>query len=1097
MINRLFACCWMVLGPAGAAAQSLVDIPEPDRRGLVTVEGLGLRLQRGFRIRLVSDHEVANDIYAMTLDAKGRIVVTSRGWIRTLHDDDGDGKMDRAVEFAETRSGGMGMCFDGSDLLFSGDGGLWRYRDRDGDGKADGKRERVFRLRHGEHGIHAIRRGPDGFWYIMGGNDARIGSEHVTINASPIREPQTGGIVRATPDLKKFEVIAHGFRNPYDFDFNPAGDLFCYDSDCERDFFLPWYTPTRLYHVGVGLHHGWRLRGYKRSFSRKDYYPDVVDILWSAGRGSPTGVACYRHTQFPEPYRGGVFYCDWTFGRVYFTALEPRGAGYKSQAAVFLEPVGTVGFAPNDVEVAPDGSLLVSIGGRRTRGAVYRIEWEGGTADPEPESDLDKVLRAPQPLEAWSRARWMPWARALGKEAFVKAVLDEKRSASERVRAVEILTEIFKSLDREILDASRKIDEPRVRARLAWSIGRLGGDSALDYLGVLTGDADARVRTRALEASIDLRNGLSDSHTVGHVIGNLDHPDKRVRQAAAKLASRLFGDWIEGHLLKVARKENTQSLLTTSMALLWRRKGGLDTALDLSVESLGGSEDPALRLQAVRLIVRALGDSNLHDPPIEVHSNYSLPEAPPAELRTRILKMLRPIYPSGDRHLDAEAARLLAMLEDEDPETIRKTAAFITEESSPTWDMHYLIVLSRLRGAHPEGLAKKIAHAMLSLSRKLRGAEQRTNQTWGFRVAELQTVFARKNPAVVEELLTHPEFVRPGHVGLAASMTDDFRRRAARLFLERVKEDPEFVWSEGLLRLLGELPAEESHPVFRSQWPNFALRDSIVRHLARSPAESDREKFLSEIDSSNPAAFRASLFALEKLPRDPSPANLVPLLRLLRRLTLEPKQSEPRKGIVALIVRQTGRAFVGREEKTSPSALRAAYRPLFDRFLKEYPDRRTELEGSGGGAVDVKTLLRGVDWSAGDSGRGREVFRKRGCQTCHATSGALGPNLAGAASRFNREDLFQSIANPNRDVAPLYRTRVFRLKNGETVTGIVAFQSADGYILQTGATTTIRINTANVAAVRPGTLSIMPNGLLKGLKPRELADLDAYLRSLK
>src|SRR5207302_10749839 len=114
-------------------------------------------------------------------------------------------------------------------------------------------------------------------------------------------------------------------------------------------FFLPWYTPTRLYHIGYGNHHGWRLNGWKRSWNRPDYYPDTVDILFNVGRGSPTGVACYRHRRFPERYWNGLFFCDWTFGRIYFTPLRPSGASYQTAPEVFLEPIGTHGFAPTDL----------------------------------------------------------------------------------------------------------------------------------------------------------------------------------------------------------------------------------------------------------------------------------------------------------------------------------------------------------------------------------------------------------------------------------------------------------------------------------------------------------------------------------------------------------------------------------------------------------------------------------------------------------------------------------------------------------------------------------------------------------------------------
>src|SRR6516225_4197677 len=92
-------------------------------------EDLGLKVPEGFRVTLFSDETIANDIYAMTLDSQGRVVVTSRGWVKTLHDTAGRGKADRATVFAETESGGMGLCFDGDDLMFCGDGWLSRYRD--------------------------------------------------------------------------------------------------------------------------------------------------------------------------------------------------------------------------------------------------------------------------------------------------------------------------------------------------------------------------------------------------------------------------------------------------------------------------------------------------------------------------------------------------------------------------------------------------------------------------------------------------------------------------------------------------------------------------------------------------------------------------------------------------------------------------------------------------------------------------------------------------------------------------------------------------------------------------------------------------------
>ena len=56
---------------------------------LVAVDNLGVRIAPGFRITLYADSNLANDIYAMTLDSRGRVVVTSQGYIKILHDTNG------------------------------------------------------------------------------------------------------------------------------------------------------------------------------------------------------------------------------------------------------------------------------------------------------------------------------------------------------------------------------------------------------------------------------------------------------------------------------------------------------------------------------------------------------------------------------------------------------------------------------------------------------------------------------------------------------------------------------------------------------------------------------------------------------------------------------------------------------------------------------------------------------------------------------------------------------------------------------------------------------------------------------------------------
>jgi putative heme-binding domain-containing protein len=164
-----------------------------------------------------------------------------------------------------------------------------------------------------------------------------------------------------------------------------------------------------------------------------------------------------------------------------------------------------------------------------------------------------------------------------------------------------------------------------------------------------------------------------------------------------------------------------------------------------------------------------------------------------------------------------------------------------------------------------------------------------------------------------------------------------------------------------------------------------------------------------------------------------------------------------------------------------------------DQFPEEFARQ------SGESAADLKQLtamLDKVDWAAGDPGHGRKLFETRACIQCHGSRSALGPDLHGVAQRFSRADLFTAIVLPSRDVSPRYQTTMIATREGDVYTGLIVYESADGLVLRNSTNQTFRIETKNIEARRALTESIMPNGLLKDLRPQDLADLYAYLRSL-
>ena len=251
-------------------------------------------------------------------------------------------------------------------------------------------------------------------------------------------------------------------------------------------------------------------------------------VVGAFGRGSPTGVVCYRHRQFPKDYHNAVFALDWTFGRVVALPLQRDGSTWKSKPITFMTGVGEFGFAPTDVAVGPDGSLFVSVGGRGTRGGVYRVRYVGKESGSGIRKNsaataaeflriplLDQCLHAPQPLSSWSRAKWEPLAKKLGARVFEQAAVEETRTDAERIRAIEILTDVFGGLDtpqsRPILtggtfvpDAWRKLAKaksPEVRARAIWSHGRIHAAApSVSLVKKFLADKSPQVRRAALES---------------------------------------------------------------------------------------------------------------------------------------------------------------------------------------------------------------------------------------------------------------------------------------------------------------------------------------------------------------------------------------------------------------------------------------------------------------------------------------------------------------------------------------------------------------------------------------------------------------------
>lgn len=288
--------------------------------------------------------------------------------------------------------------------------GLYRVRDTNADDKFDHvELLKPLPGRGGEHGPHSIIMGPDGqSLLLVAGNNTQLpegiesfrapphwGEDQLLKRAACSNGHNTGvmapggWVCRIDPTGKYWELVATGFRNPYDLAINREGEIFTFDADMEMDVGTPWYRPTRVCHVVSGAEFGWRYGTGKWPAYAVDSLPSVVDI----GQGSPTGIAFGYDSTFPRRYREALFICDWTYGRMFAVHLQPQASSYTAEIEEFI--TGTP-LPLTDVLINPlDRAMYFIIGGRRTQSGLYRVTWRPDRA----QSRLTPPPRRPRAME--------------------------------------------------------------------------------------------------------------------------------------------------------------------------------------------------------------------------------------------------------------------------------------------------------------------------------------------------------------------------------------------------------------------------------------------------------------------------------------------------------------------------------------------------------------------------------------------------------------------------------------------------------------------------------------------------------------------------
>jgi len=134
--------------------------------------------------------------------------------------------------------------------------------------------------------------------------------------------------------------------------------------------------------------------------------------------------------------------------------------------------------------------------------------------------------------------------------------------------------------------------------------------------------------------------------------------------------------------------------------------------------------------------------------------------------------------------------------------------------------------------------------------------------------------------------------------------------------------------------------------------------------------------------------------------------------------------------------------------------------------------------------------------NAEDIVRGREVFERAKCATCHVfgTVGkGGGPDLSTVVARFRRRDILEAIMYPSKVVSDQYIGVTLELSDLSDVTGMIVSENDQVINLITSNGEKMEVKKADITKREDAKGSIMPEGLLSTMSMQELVALINFL----
>lgn len=1043
-------------------------------------------LPDGFVIEQVAGPPLANRPISADFDELGRLYVTDSSGLSDradkqlqlkphrivrLEDTNGDGRFDKSIVFADKMMFPEGILWHDGAIYCSAPPSIWKLEDTDGDGVADRRTEwhEGKTLTGCANDLHGPYLGPDGWIYWCKGAFAKQTYERPGL---PTISDSAAHIFRCRPDHTDFEsVMSGGMDNPVEIAFSPEGESFF-----TTTFFVNPEAGKRdaLVHCIYGAVypkvHG-VLDGLKRT-------GDLLPPLTQLGPAVPSAILRYASRVFGDEFQDNLFSAQFNLRKIQRHILEPAGATFRTRDIDFLVS-DNPDFHPTDILEDADGSLLVL-----DTGGWYKICCPTSQiAKPEVLGTIYRIRRVGTPKIADPRGLKLRWNQL--KPAALANLLDDKRPVV-RERAISQLAkkgaESITTLKRILEGGMRAPESKSISARRAstknrplpasvearrnavWALTRIDTPAARDVVRFALADENPSIRQTAVH-SVSLHR---DAKALAKLIEILKTDSPHLRRNAAAALGRI-GD--------------------KSAA----------TALLAAVDELGQQANAAS-----------------HESPNKIISSDLF--------RVMEHSLIYALIEIDDRQAPRHA------LEGGSQLPYRRRAALIALDQMDGGELKPKDVIPHLNSSDPvlrETASWIVGH----------------HSEWG---GELADFFRQR--------LTQGELSKTDLADLQVQLVQFTRDGAIqRLIVEAARNSKSSLSiREFLLRVMAKAPLKEMPAIWRanlrdclSDSNEAILREAVAAVRALPVAKTNAAEIaeplliLARNDKAAPslkldalAAVPGPQFAIDPpvfeflrthLDTGTAPLERTTAASVLGRARMDDSQllslTESVKTAGPMELSKLLSAFENRTNETIGLQLVAALKkskglaglraevlkPLLAKYGSNVQETGEELYRLlNAGLAEQKAHLEQLQLglSGGDRDRGRRVFEssKTACSSCHQVGylgGRVGPDLTRIGAIRTERDLLEAIVYPSAGFVRSYEPMIVRVKDGEEYSGVLRQESADTIVIVGGPTSEQRVALADVTEMRPGTLSIMPQGIDQQLTKQELADLIAFLRSLK